>query len=122
MEGLIQPFLQNINFSVVSANIKPDYTLAELHKYYSPYKVISVGSEKVAVVGYTSAETPFLSMPGKSAPICTLVPPNAHALFFQFVDEAASRSGSFHSNKTLFLYKASLNIGVFSYITRCLAL
>uniref|UniRef100_I3J6T5 5'-nucleotidase n=1 Tax=Oreochromis niloticus TaxID=8128 RepID=I3J6T5_ORENI len=65
VEGLIHPFLQNINFSVVSANIKPDYTLAELHKYYSPYKVISVGSEKVAVVGYTSAETPFLSMPGK---------------------------------------------------------
>lgn len=69
MEGLIQPFLQNINFSVVSANIKPDQTLAELHKYYSPYKVISVGSEKVAVVGYTSAETPFLSRPGKSVPM-----------------------------------------------------
>ncbi|XP_044230699.1 snake venom 5'-nucleotidase-like [Thunnus albacares] len=66
VEGLIQPFLQNVNCSVVSANIIPDQTLAtKLSGYYKPYTVISVGSENVAVVGYTTAETPFLSMPGQ---------------------------------------------------------
>uniref|UniRef100_A0A3Q0T022 5'-nucleotidase n=1 Tax=Amphilophus citrinellus TaxID=61819 RepID=A0A3Q0T022_AMPCI len=65
VEGLIKPFLLDTNFSVVSANIKPDQTLATLHNYYSPYKVINIGSEKVAVVGYTTAETPFLSTPGQ---------------------------------------------------------
>lgn len=67
VEGLIQPFLQTVNCSVVSANIKADHTLAaNLSGYYQPYTVIRVGSEKVAVVGYTTAETPFLSMPGKN--------------------------------------------------------
>ncbi|XP_070698516.1 snake venom 5'-nucleotidase-like [Pempheris klunzingeri] len=66
VEGLIQPFLQNINCSIVSANIKADQTLAaKLSGYYQPYTIINVGSEKVAVVGYTTAETPFLSMPGQ---------------------------------------------------------
>ncbi|XP_031703047.1 snake venom 5'-nucleotidase-like [Anarrhichthys ocellatus] len=66
VEGLIQPFLQTVNCSVVSANIKPDQTLAEkLSGYYQPYTVINVGSESVAVVGYTTTETPFLSMPGQ---------------------------------------------------------
>lgn len=66
VEGLIQPFLQNVNCSVLSANIHHDQTLAKLSGYYKPYTVIEVGSEKVAVVGYTTAETPFLSMPGKN--------------------------------------------------------
>lgn len=66
VEGLIKPFLQNVNCSMVSANIKPDQTLSsKLSSYYQPYTVINVGLEKVAVVGYTTAETPFLSMPGK---------------------------------------------------------
>ncbi|XP_073339299.1 snake venom 5'-nucleotidase-like [Pagrus major] len=66
VEGLIQPFLQSVNCSVVSANIQPDQTLAaKLSGYYKPYTVIHVGSDKVAVVGYTTAETPFLSMPGQ---------------------------------------------------------
>ncbi|CAK6956906.1 snake venom 5'-nucleotidase-like [Scomber scombrus] len=66
VEGLIQPFLQNVNCSVLSANIKPDQTLApKLSGYYAPYTVFSVGSEQVAVVGYTTAETPFLSLPGQ---------------------------------------------------------
>ncbi|XP_054651781.1 5'-nucleotidase [Dunckerocampus dactyliophorus] len=65
VEGLIQPFLQSVNCSVVSANLKADQTLAaKLSGYYKPYTVIHVGSERVAVVGYTTAETPFLSQPG----------------------------------------------------------
>lgn len=73
VEGLIQPFLQNVNCSVVSANIQPDQTLAaKLSGYCQPYTVINVGSEKVAVVGYTTAETPFLSMPGKGIICCVI--------------------------------------------------
>ncbi|CAG5866496.1 unnamed protein product [Menidia menidia] len=65
VQGLIQPFLQSVNCSIVSANIKPDRTLAEqLLGYYQPYTIISVGPEKIAVIGYTTAETPFLSVPG----------------------------------------------------------
>ncbi|XP_061699956.1 5'-nucleotidase [Syngnathoides biaculeatus] len=65
VEGLIAPFLQNVNCSVVSSNIRPDQTLApNLSRYYRPHAILSVGSEKVAVVGYTTVETPFLSMPG----------------------------------------------------------
>lgn len=65
VEGLIKPFLENVNCTVVSANIHPDQTLeAKLSGYYQPYVILSVGSEKVAVVGYTTAESPFLSMPG----------------------------------------------------------
>lgn len=56
---------------MVSANIKPDQTLAaKLSGYYEPYKIINVGSEKVAVVGYTTAETPYLSMPGRNIYCC----------------------------------------------------
>lgn len=66
MEGLIKPFLQNVNCSVVNANIKADQTLApKLSGYYRPYTIINVGREKVAVVGYTTVETPFLSQPGR---------------------------------------------------------
>uniref|UniRef100_A0A3Q1ILY3 5'-nucleotidase n=1 Tax=Anabas testudineus TaxID=64144 RepID=A0A3Q1ILY3_ANATE len=54
VDGLIRPFLQNINCSVVS-----------ISGYYQPYTIISVGLEKVAVVGYTTTETPFLSQPGQ---------------------------------------------------------
>ncbi|TNM95371.1 hypothetical protein fugu_016454 [Takifugu bimaculatus] len=65
VEGLLLPFLQNVNCSVVSANIQPDQSLAaKLSGFLQPYTVLNVGSEKVAVVGYTTAETPFLSMPG----------------------------------------------------------
>ncbi|XP_077413226.1 5'-nucleotidase [Vanacampus margaritifer] len=65
VEGLIAPFLQNVNCSVVSSNIKPDQTLAaNFSRYYRPHAIVNVGLEKVAVVGYTTSETPFLSMPG----------------------------------------------------------
>ncbi|KAM7368275.1 hypothetical protein PAMP_014512 [Pampus punctatissimus] len=65
VEGLLKPFLQHIKCPVLSANIKTDETLAPTFgKYYLPYKILNVGSEKVGVVGYTSRETPVLSRPG----------------------------------------------------------
>ncbi|XP_061825223.2 5'-nucleotidase [Nerophis lumbriciformis] len=62
VEGLIDPFLRDVNCSVVSTNLKANKTL--LSGYYQPHAVLTVGSERVAVVGYTSKETPFLSQPG----------------------------------------------------------
>ncbi|XP_076021623.1 snake venom 5'-nucleotidase-like [Genypterus blacodes] len=65
VEGLIKPFLQNLNCTVLSANMKADKTLApQISRYYQPYTILQVGSDQVAVVGYTTAETPFLSAPG----------------------------------------------------------
>ncbi|XP_036438259.1 5'-nucleotidase [Colossoma macropomum] len=65
VEGLIKPFLQEVNCTVLSANIKPDNTLAPtISGYYLAYKILTVNSEKVGIVGYTSKETPALSLPG----------------------------------------------------------
>ncbi|KAF7644508.1 hypothetical protein LDENG_00219920 [Lucifuga dentata] len=65
VEGLMVPFLRDIQFSIVSANIKTDSTLASTFgTSYSPFKIFTVGQEKVGVVGYTTHETPELSNPG----------------------------------------------------------
>ncbi|XP_038824168.1 5'-nucleotidase-like [Salvelinus namaycush] len=65
VEGLIKPFLQEVNCTVLSANIKADDTLApRISGLYFPYKVFDVDSKKVGVVGYTSKETPALSQTG----------------------------------------------------------
>lgn len=65
LDGLMKPFLQQIQCPIVSANIKTDKTLAPTFgKYYQPYKILNVSSERVGVVGYTSRETPALSKPG----------------------------------------------------------
>jgi len=62
----VKPFLQEVNCTVLSANIKADQTIApQISVYYLPYKIFNVNSEKVGVVGYTSMETPALSQPGK---------------------------------------------------------
>ncbi|XP_076010988.1 snake venom 5'-nucleotidase-like [Genypterus blacodes] len=65
LDGLMKPFLQDIKFAVLSANIKTDNTLAATFgTSYSPYKIFTFGKEKVGVVGYTTEETPALSKPG----------------------------------------------------------
>lgn len=62
----MKPFLEDVRFPVLSANIQPDETLAPTFgKSYLPYKIFTVGSERVGVVGYTSQETPALSRPGE---------------------------------------------------------
>lgn len=63
----MKPFMQEIKCPVLSANIKPDQTLASTFgKSYLPYKILTVGGERVGVVGYTSQETPDLSNSGES--------------------------------------------------------
>ncbi|MBN3301751.1 5NTD nucleotidase, partial [Amia calva] len=65
VDGLIDPFLKQVNCKVLSANIKPDSTLApKISGHYLPYAIFNFTSEKVGVVGYTSRETPALSLPG----------------------------------------------------------
>lgn len=66
VEGLMKPFLEQIKCPILSANIKPDHTLnATFGITYLPYKIFTIGREKVGVVGYTTQETPALSKPGK---------------------------------------------------------
>ncbi|KAM3932169.1 5'-nucleotidase [Leptodactylus fuscus] len=63
--GLLSPFLMNVNFTVLSANIKSDNHIASnITGYFQPYKILEVGGEKIAIVGYTSKETGVLSNPG----------------------------------------------------------
>ncbi|CAL8312143.1 unnamed protein product [Lota lota] len=65
VEGLVKPFLEDVNFPVLSANIQADDTLAPmLAGRFSPYKILTVGQQKVGIVGYTSQETTALSQPG----------------------------------------------------------
>lgn len=65
-EGLVQPFLQDVECPVLSANIRAAASIEpKVAGHYLPYKIFDMGPEKVAVVGYTSRETPALSLPGK---------------------------------------------------------
>ncbi|XP_078131188.1 5'-nucleotidase-like [Sander vitreus] len=65
VEGLMKPFLEQIQCPVLGANIKPDQTLASTFgSSFLPYKILTVGGERVGVVGYTSQETSALSQPG----------------------------------------------------------
>uniref|UniRef100_A0A3B3DXX2 5'-nucleotidase n=1 Tax=Oryzias melastigma TaxID=30732 RepID=A0A3B3DXX2_ORYME len=65
VEGLMKPFLEKINCTILSANIKTDSTLSSTFgTSFVPYKIFTFGAEKVGVVGYTSKETPTLSRPG----------------------------------------------------------
>ncbi|XP_018422637.1 PREDICTED: 5'-nucleotidase isoform X2 [Nanorana parkeri] len=65
LSGLVNPFLTNVKFPILSANIKADSQIASnISGYYQPYKILNVGGEQIAIVGYTSKETPVLSDPG----------------------------------------------------------
>ncbi|KAM9354301.1 snake venom 5'-nucleotidase-like [Pholidichthys leucotaenia] len=76
VDGLMKPFMEQIACPVLSANIKTDDTLSiTFGSSFLPYKIFTVGDHKVAVVGYTSRETPALSRPGKH---------------LQFLDEVSS--------------------------------
>ncbi|CAM5131846.1 unnamed protein product [Natator depressus] len=65
LDGLLDPLLKNVNFSILSANIQASKSVASrITGYFQPYKILQVGSEKIGVVGYTTKETSFLSNPG----------------------------------------------------------
>ena len=72
VDGLMKPFLENIQFPILGANIKADSTLASTFGItYVPYKIFTVGGQRVGVVGYTSQETPTLSVPGSTQSLRT---------------------------------------------------
>ncbi len=61
--GLV-PFMRNVSFPLVSANI--DATAEpEVAALLAPSAVLTVGGEKIGVIGYTTKNTPILSYPGK---------------------------------------------------------
>lgn len=65
LDGLLDPLLKNVNFSILSANIQASRSVASrIAGYFQPYKILRVGSEKIGIVGYTTKETSFLSNPG----------------------------------------------------------
>ncbi|XP_077949498.1 5'-nucleotidase isoform X2 [Gasterosteus aculeatus] len=65
VEGLMAPFMKQIKCPLLSANIRATGALASTFGIsFLPYKILTVGREKVGVVGYTSKETPHLSQPG----------------------------------------------------------
>ncbi|XP_078412917.1 5'-nucleotidase [Cetorhinus maximus] len=65
VDGLLNPFLKNVSFPVLSANIKADQQLApKLAGYYHPFKILKVNGQKIGLVGYTTKETPMLSSTG----------------------------------------------------------
>ncbi|XP_053830447.1 5'-nucleotidase isoform X2 [Vidua macroura] len=65
VSGLLDPLLKNVNFTVLSSNIKGKTPLGnEMMKYVHPFKIVHFDSESVGIVGYTTMETSFLSQPG----------------------------------------------------------
>ncbi|KAL6095475.1 nt5e [Pungitius sinensis] len=63
--GLMAPFMEQIKCPLLSANINATGALASTFgNSFLPYTILTVGGEKVGVVGYTSTETPHLSQPG----------------------------------------------------------
>ncbi|KAK2524093.1 Nt5e [Columba guinea] len=65
VSGLLDPLLQNANFTILSANIKGKTPLGnEMMKYVHPFKIVHFDSESIGIVGYTTKETSFLSQPG----------------------------------------------------------
>nr|XP_040015971.1 LOW QUALITY PROTEIN: 5'-nucleotidase [Gasterosteus aculeatus aculeatus] len=65
VEALMAPFMKQIKCPLLSANIRATGALASTFGIsFLPYKILTVGGEKVGVVGYTSKETPHLSQPG----------------------------------------------------------
>ncbi|XP_048769296.1 5'-nucleotidase-like isoform X2 [Ostrea edulis] len=62
IDGLL-PFLQNANFTILSANIN-SATEPRIAPHVSKSYVTDVGGEKIGIIGYTTKDTPMISQPG----------------------------------------------------------
>ncbi|XP_046574520.1 5'-nucleotidase-like isoform X2 [Haliotis rubra] len=62
IDGLI-PFMNDLNFTVVSANINVSAE-PRMNDKLMKHTVLTVGGERIGVIGYTSRETPETSRPG----------------------------------------------------------
>ena len=61
------PFLGNVTFPVVSANINTS-SVDRLTRLFNKSTILDVSGDKVAVVGYTTTETPDVSNTGTLFP------------------------------------------------------
>lgn len=78
VSGLLKPFLEQVQFPILSANMVPDHSnpdAAALAAACRNYTVLTVDGHRVAVVGYTSRETPVLSKPGGRSRTSTAAAP-----------------------------------------------
>nr|KAG5704020.1 hypothetical protein BaRGS_032109 [Batillaria attramentaria] len=62
IEGLT-PFLKDVNFSVISANIDASL-VPDVNSHVSKTVVLTVGGQRVGIVGYTTEDTPNIASPG----------------------------------------------------------
>ena len=61
MEGL-RPFLQSVNFPVISANIDSSKEPL-IDGLFAPSVIKEVDGQKIGIVGYTTKDTPQLVIP-----------------------------------------------------------
>ncbi|XP_059169386.1 snake venom 5'-nucleotidase-like [Physella acuta] len=59
----LAPFVKNLNFPLLSSNMQLENT-PELRDLIKRSTVVTVGGERIGVIGYTTHETAFLSDPG----------------------------------------------------------
>ena len=62
--GGLVPFLQAVNFSVISANINASLE-PDVSDLFTKSVVRVVAGRRVGIVGYTTADTPLMSSPGQ---------------------------------------------------------
>ena len=62
--GGLVPFLQAVNFSVISANINASLE-PDVSDLFTKSVVRVVAGRRVGIVGYTTADTPLMSFPGQ---------------------------------------------------------
>lgn len=63
--GPLAEFLKGARFRVVSANVDASAE-PKLKGLFAPYAVVTVGGERIGVIGLTTPETPVISSPGPS--------------------------------------------------------
>ncbi|XP_050392707.1 snake venom 5'-nucleotidase isoform X2 [Patella vulgata] len=64
VSGLVAPFLEKVNFPVLSANIDASQEPTMQNKFNKSV-ILTVAGEKIAVIGYTTTDTPSISSTGK---------------------------------------------------------
>ncbi len=62
-EDALVPFLDEVNFPVVSANVAPD-ARSKVGDKIKPSIVLEIGGQKIGIVGAVTTETPEISSPG----------------------------------------------------------
>ncbi|MEP9371320.1 5'-nucleotidase C-terminal domain-containing protein [Mesorhizobium sp. KR1-2] len=67
-EGALVPFLEKVQFPVVSANVHPD-AQSKVGDRIKPSIVLEVGGEKIGIVGAVTTDTPEIAAPGPNIAI-----------------------------------------------------